>query len=207
MNKKLIITLLVAVGVIAAAAGLFLFVRNGQTNTNNNNNNQTATNKEKKMGKTLVVYYSAQNHTKSVATKIAANLGADTFEITPEKAYTETDLNWNDSNSRVSREHNDASLRNVTLKSTDVPNWDTYDTVIIGYPIWWGIAAWPTNAFVKAVDFGTKTVIPFCTSYSSELGESVTLLKNDAKGGSWQSGHRFSQNTSDSDVKSWTDNL
>lgn len=108
------------------------------------------------MGKTLVVYYSAQSHTKSVATKIAANLGADTFEITPEKAYTETDLNWNDSNSRVSREHNDASLRNVALKSTDVPSWDTYDTVIIGYPIWWSIAAWPTNAFVKAVDFGTK---------------------------------------------------
>ena len=108
MNKKVIITLLIAAGVIAAAAGIFLFVRNGQTNTNNSNNHQTAADKEKKMGKTLVVYYSAQNHTKSVATKIAANLGADTFEITPEKAYTEADLNWNDSNSRVSREHNDA---------------------------------------------------------------------------------------------------
>ena len=86
--------------------------------------------------KTLVIYFSAQNHTRSVATKIAANLNADIFEIEPAEPYTEEDLDWTDSNSRVSKEHDDASLQDVALKTTTVPNWDSYDTVFIGYPIW-----------------------------------------------------------------------
>lgn len=160
-----------------------------------------------KTGKALVVYYSAQNHTRNVATKIATNLGADVFEIAPEQVYTEDDLNWNDSSSRVSREHDDTSLRNIALKSTEVPNWSEYDTVLIGYPIWWGIAAWPTDTFVKNVDWNGKTVIPFCTSYSSGIGESDDLLKAEANGGDWQSGMRFSQDATDADIKTWTDSL
>ena len=99
--------------------------------------------------KTIVIYFSAQNHTKNVATKIATNLNADTFEIEPVEAYTEDDLDWTDSASRVSREHSDASLQNVALKSVSVPNWDEYETVFIGYPIWWGDSAWPVDSFVK----------------------------------------------------------
>ena len=82
--------------------------------------------------------------------------------------YTSDDLNWTNSNSRVSREHNDESLRDVKLKNTKVNNWEDYDTVLIGYPIWWGIAAWPVDNFVKDNNFDGKKVIPFCTSSSSD---------------------------------------
>jgi len=88
----------------------------------------------------LVVYYSAKTHTKAVAKKIAENINADIFEIVPEQIYTSEDLNWTNSNSRVSREHEDESLRNIKLVTTKVDNWEKYDTVLIGYPIWWGIA-------------------------------------------------------------------
>ena len=101
-------------------------------------------------GKTLVVYYSASGNTERVAKAAAEAAGADLFEIVPVEPYTSEDLNWTNDNSRVSREHNDESLRDVELTSTEVANWDSYDTVLIGYPIWWGIAAWPTDGFVKA---------------------------------------------------------
>ena len=158
-------------------------------------------------GKVLVVYFSAQSHTKSVAEKIAKNLDADIFEIEPEEEYTSDDLNWNNSSSRVSREHDDKTLRDVKLKTTDVENWDEYDTVLIGYPIWWGVAAWPVDTFVKANDFSGKIVIPFCTSASSGLGQSGKLLQDEANSGTWGKGNRFSSSPSDSDIKNWTESL
>lgn len=167
--------------------------------------NETESTKENP--KTLVVYYSAQSHTEEVAKKIAKNLGADIFEIEPAEVYTDDDLDWTNENSRVNKEHNDESLRNIALKTTEVPNWDSYERVLIGYPIWWGIAAWPTDSFVKAVDFGNKTVYPFCTSMSSSLGESDDLLKAEAKGGDWKEGKRFSSNAGDDEIKEWTDSL
>ena len=88
-----------------------------------------------------------------------------------------------------------------------VEGWDQYDTVFIGYPIWWGIAAWPVDAFIEANDFTGKTVIPFCTSASSGLGESGELLAEMAGTGDWLEGHRFSSNVSESDVQSWLDGL
>lgn len=108
------------------------------------------------------------------------------FEIEPKEKYSEDDLDWTDDNSRVTKEHEDKSLRNVELKTTKVENWDQYDTVLIGYPIWWGIAAWPVDTFVKTNDFSDKTVIPFCTSASSGLGESGTRLQKETKGGNWK---------------------
>ena len=93
----------------------------------------------------LVIYFSAQNHTRNAATKIAANLNADIFEIEPTTPYTEEDLDWTASDSRVSREHDDTSLQDVALKTTTVPNWDPYDTILIGYPIWRGVSAWPVD--------------------------------------------------------------
>ena len=157
--------------------------------------------------KTLVIYYSAEGHTKKIAKAIAENLQAELFEIVPAKPYTEDDLNWMDNNSRCTREHDNPELRNIELKSTTIPNWSNYDCVIIGYPIWWGIAAWPVNSFVKTQDFSNKTVIPFCTSHSSGLGDSDLNLQKDAKGGKWQEGHRFFQDVSPATVKSWADNL
>ena len=154
-------------------------------------------------GKTLVVYYSATGSTKSVAGKIAKNLNADIFEVVPEKPYTSEDLNWNDDNSRVSLEHSDESKREVALVKSTPDNWEQYDTVYIGYPIWWGIAAWPVNGFVKANDFTCKTVIPFCTSASSGMGESGKQLSAMAGSGDWKEGKRFSSSATESEISDW----
>ena len=158
-------------------------------------------------GKVLVVYYSASGNTERVAKDIAEAAGADLFEIVPTEVYTSDDLNWTNSDSRVSREHDDESLRDVPLTTTEVPDWDSYDTVFIGYPIWWGIAAWPVDGFVKANDFTGKTVIPFATSSSSGMGQSGSLLADMAGTGDWQEGQRFSSGASSSDVQSWVNGL
>ena len=154
-------------------------------------------------GKTLVVYYSASGNTARVAKDIAEAAGADLFEIVPTEVYTSEDLNWTNPDSRVSREHDDESLRDVPLTTTEVPDWDSYDTVFIGYPIWWGIAAWPVDTFVKNNDFTGKTVIPFATSSSSGMGQSGSLLADMAGTGEWQEGQRFSSGVSSDDVQSW----
>ena len=158
-------------------------------------------------GKTLVVYYSASGNTERVAKDIAEAAGADLFEIVPTEVYTSEDLNWTNSDSRVSREHDDESLRDVPLTTTEVPDWDSYDTVFIGYPIWWGIAAWPVGTFVKNNDFTGKTVIPFATSSSSGMGQSGSLLADMAGTGEWQEGQRFSSGVSGDDVQSWVNGL
>lgn len=218
MNRKVIIGI-VAVLIIAVVAVLgysFLSndsddnnVNNNTTNNNSNNNsttdeNVTDDNIGSGTGKTLIVYYSATGNTKEVAEEMAEDLNADIFEIVPSNPYTDEDLDWTDDNSRVSREYADESLRDVELENTTVPNWDTYDTVLIGYPIWWGIAAWPVNSFVEANDFTGKTVIPFCTSASSSLGNSGDILEDLAGTGTWQEGHRFSSNPSDEEIKKFT---
>ena len=158
-------------------------------------------------GNVLVVYYSASGNTETAANYIAQATGGDIFEITPAEPYTSDDLNWTDENSRVSREHEDESLRDVELTTTEVENWDSYDTVFIGYPIWWGIAAWPVDGFVEANDFSGKTVIPFCTSSSSGLGQSGELLAQLAGTGDWQEGQRFRSSASQEDVTEWVDSL
>ena len=158
-------------------------------------------------GKTLVVYYSASGNTERVAKDIAEAAGADLFEIVPTEVYTSEDLNWTNSDSRVSREHDDESLRDVPLTTTEVPDWDSYDTVFIGYPIWWGIAAWPVDTFVKNNDFTGKTVIPFATSSSSGMGQSGSLLADMTGTGEWQEGQRFSSGVSSDDVQSWVNGL
>lgn len=158
-------------------------------------------------GKTLVVYYSASGNTERVAKDIAEAAGADLFEIVPAELYTSDDLNWTNPDSRVSREHDDESLRDVPLTTTEVSDWDSYDTVFIGYPIWWGIAAWPVDTFVKNNDFTGKTVIPFATSSSSGMGQSGSLLADMAGTGEWQEGQRFSSGVSSDDVQSWVNGL
>ena len=158
-------------------------------------------------GKTLVVYYSASGNTERVAKDIAEAAGADLFEIVPTEVYTSDDLDRTNPDSRVSREHDDESLRDVPLTTTEVPDWDSYDTVFIGYPIWWGIAAWPVDTFVKNNDFTGKTVIPFATSSSSGMGQSGTLLSEMAGTGDWQDGQRFSSGASQSDVADWVSGL
>ncbi len=215
MNKKSIGIIIIVIA-IACCIGGFMLLRNNRTEKENNTNSSVTTNdgtQDKSdnninnTGKVLVVYFSATNNTKIVAEKIAKNLNGDLFEIVPEDEYTSDDLNYSNSNSRVSKEHNDETLRNVKLKTTTVDNWDSYDTVLIGYPIWWQVAAWPVNTFVEANNFNGKTVIPFCTSVSSGLGQSGKLLENVANGGNWLEGHRFSSRPSDSDIKEFNDGI
>ena len=158
-------------------------------------------------GKMLVVYFSATGTTQGVAQAVADTVGADLFEVVPSDPYTSDDLNWTNNDSRVSREHNDEGLRAVALESTDVDGWDDYDTVFIGYPIWWGIAAWPMSSFVAVNDFTGKTVIPFCTSVSSGIGQSGELLAELADAGTWLDGQRFSRGSSEADIASWVNGL
>lgn len=159
------------------------------------------------LGNVLVVYYSATGNTERVANSIAEATGGDLFEIEPTEPYTDDDLNWNDESSRVSREYEDESLRDVPLVNTTVDGWDDYDTVFIGCPIWWGIAAWPVDGFVEANDFSDKTVIPFATSASSGMGQSGELLADLAGTGDWQDGMRFSSGAGDDEVQEWVETL
>ena len=162
---------------------------------------------EPKEGKTLVVYYSATGNTEEAASYIAAATGADTLELVPVEPYTDEDLNYNDDSSRVVYEHDNPDARTVELVESTVSDWESYDTVFIGYPIWWGIAAWPVDGFIAANDFTGKTVIPFCTSASSGLGESGELLAEAAGTGNWLEGIRFSSNVSETDVQTWLEGL
>lgn len=235
--KKVVIGIIIAIVIITLGAGAYFMLNSDkQKDADNTNQNVLASNNERKVvkeenttdnseneisnneenkksentstgGKTLVVYYSAQSHTKAVSEKIADKLDADIFEIVPEDVYTSDDLDWTDRNSRVSKEHDDESLRDIKLEKDTVDNWDEYDTVLIGYPIWWGIAAWPVDTFVKANDFSGKRVIPFCTSASSGLGQSGKLLEREANGGDWEDGHRFQSNPTDNDINDWLNNI
>ena len=155
----------------------------------------------------LVVYFSATGNTETAANLIAEATGADIFRLEPAEPYTGDDLNWTDENSRVVYEYNNPDSRHVELVADTVENWEQYDTVFIGYPIWWGIAAWPVSTFVEANDFTGKTVIPFCTSSSSGLGESGALLAELAGTGEWLEGMRFSSGATAEDIAAWLDEL
>ena len=155
----------------------------------------------------MVVYFSATGNTESAANYIAQETGGDLFELEPAEPYTDEDMNYNNEDSRVSREHEDESLRDVELVVDTVENWDEYDVVFIGYPIWWDIAAWPVNDFVKSNDFTGKTVIPFATSANDDIGESGKLLEEMAGTGNWLEGERFSSSVSKDAVTEWIEGL
>lgn len=211
MNKKAIV--LIGIFILVCIIGILVFflINNRESNkkekSNNTNTNETSNNSNIDNKKVLVVYFSATNNTEGVAEKIANNLNGDLFEIEPTDEYTSEDLDWTNEKSRVSREHDDESLRNVELKTTKVDNWDSYDIILIGYPIWWGVAAWPVDTFVKVNDFTGKTIIPFCTSASSGLGQSGELLESESNGGNWKDGHRFTSRPTDADIKTFTDSI
>lgn len=158
-------------------------------------------------GKTLVVYYSVTGNTQEAANYIAQITNGDVFELEPKEPYSSDDLDWTDDSSRVVYEHDNPDDRAVELVAATVPDWESYDTVFIGYPIWWGIAAWPVDGFIQANDFTGKTVIPFCTSSSSGLGESGKLLEEAAGTGNWMEGHRFSSRVTEDDVREWIESL
>ncbi len=154
-------------------------------------------------GRVLVAYFSATGNTAAVAETIAAATSGELFPLEPVTPYTDADLDYNDSSNRTSRERAAASLQNVPLVSTAVEGWDTYDTVFVGYPIWWGGAGWPVNGFVTGNDFTGKRVIPFCTSASSGLGQSGARLADLAGTGNWEEGRRFSSSAGEAEITQW----
>ena len=155
-------------------------------------------------GATLVAYFSATGNTEGVAAAITERLGADVFAIEAAQPYTEADLNYNDDASRVSVEHADGASPELAQVTPD--GWADYDTVLLGYPIWWGEAAWPLRTFVAGNDFGEKTVMPFCTSGSSGIGGSAERLAELAGTGNWLEGERFSAGAGD-DAAAWAAGL
>ena len=150
---------------------------------------------------TLVVYFSATGNTKAVAESIADGLQADIYEIVPAEPYSDADLNYNDDNSRSTKEMNDPSARPEISGTID--NWSQYDKVFIGYPIWWGEAPRIMDTFVESYDFSGKIVIPFCTSASSGIGSSAGNLESLAGSGNWMDGQRFSGSEAATDVQDW----
>ena len=155
----------------------------------------------------LVAYFSATGNTERVANAIAETTGGDLFEITPADPYTSDDLNWTDENSRVVYEYENPEARDTELAACTPENWADYGVVFVGYPIWWYDAAWPVEGFVTANDFTGKTVIPFCTSSSSGLGESGRRLAQLAGTGTWLEGQRFRSGAAREDVASWVERL
>ena len=158
--------------------------------------------------KVLVVYFSATGSTKAVAGYIAETLGADTFELTPQEPYQAADLDYNNSESRVCREHADPALQDVALTSTAVESWERYDTVFVGFPIWWYQAPRIIQTFLESADFSGKTVIPFATSGGSGMGKTVELLRPScAPDTRWNEGKRLSSHASAQEVSAWTKSL
>ena len=160
--------------------------------------NKTKSNMDKK--KVLVVYFSASGNTKNVAQQIAASADADICEITPTKPYTHADLDWNNQQSRSSVEMNNPKARpEIKAPSVDVSK---YDYVFLGYPIWWDLAPRTVNTFIETADLAGKTVIPFATSGSSTIANSVAVLKKSYPKVKWQTG-KLLNHISEKEIGTW----
>ena len=154
---------------------------------------------------TLVVFFSATGTTKGVAEKIAGLEGADLYEIEAAQEYTDADLDWNDQDSRTTKEQNDPSVR-PEIGSEDVAL-EGYSRIFIGYPIWWGEEPRIMDTFVEKYDFDGKTVIPFCTSGSSSIGSSGQNLADNAGSGTWLEGDRLDGSISKDELRTWIEGL
>ena len=152
-------------------------------------------------GSTAVVYFSATGNTKRVAEIIAKLTDADLYEIVPAQEYTEADLDWHDEESRTTIEQNDKSAR--PEMAGDEIDISPYTTIYLGFPIWWGEEPRIMDTFVESCDFNGKTVIPFCTSGISGIGNSGANLAENAGSGNWKDGERFSGGASEDEIKEW----
>ena len=138
------------------------------------------------MKKILVAYFSASKTTEHAAKEIAQAVGADLYEICPDKAYTAADLNWNDKKSRSTVEMNDPACR-PKIAGT-VEHMEQYDTVLIGFPIWWYVEPRIVDTFLESYDFSDKTVIPFATSGGSGIGGAERSLREHCPKANWKPG-------------------
>ena len=157
------------------------------------------------MGKTLVAYFSASGATAKVAKTLAAAIGADLHEIVPVQPYTAADLDWMDAGSRSTVEMKDKKSR--PAMAGQVQDMGQYETVFVGFPIWWYQAPRIIETFLESYDFTGKKVVPFATSGGSGLGKTEDILKAVCPGAQWLPGKRLRSGESAGAVQGWVDKL
>ncbi len=217
MKTKNIIALIIVILVIVAGFGIWIISSNNNSNeqknatTNNNiaNTEENTTDRDSAgdretsdSKKIAIIYFSATGTTRKVAGYIKDVTGGDLIEIVPKDKYTDSDLNYNNGNSRATREQNDSSARPEISNTIDT---DSYDVIYLGYPIWWGDAPRIILTFLDGHGLSGKTVIPFCTSGSSGISTSVNYFKNNYKNINWLDGKRLEP--SQSEVTNWVNSL
>ncbi len=155
------------------------------------------------MSRILVAYFSASGVTKGIAAKLAAELGADLFEIVPERPYTKADLNWLDKRSRSTVEMKDRSCRpGIAFRVVDM---EKYDTVFLGFPVWWYREPSIIDTFMESYNFDGVKVIPFCTSGGSKIGDTWKNLQELAHGATILAGARIPARASAAEVRAWAE--
>ncbi len=208
MNKKIII-LIVVVAIIAVGGFGFWFMSSNSNKSvkktnNTNEKSKVNTNNETSNGKVAIIYFSATGTTRKVADLIENATGGDSIEIEPKYEYTDADLDYNKNNSRANKEQNDSKARPEIQNNIET---DSYDVIYLGYPIWWGDVPKIILTFLDTNDLSGKKVIPFCTSGSSSISESLDTLKNYNKDINWIDGKRFSSETTQDEINDWVNNI
>ena len=156
------------------------------------------------MKKTLIAYFSAGGVTKKLAERMAEATGADLFPILPETPYTRADLNWMNRKSRSTLEMKDRACRPAMAKTADIA---PYEVILVGFPVWWYREPSIIDTFLESADFTGKTVVPFCTSGGSGIGDSAQNLQALAPGAQVLPGKRFSSRTSADELKAWAESF
>ena len=219
MNKKVIALVIVLLVLIGGVVGSILLQNNNpdtnqdkkqeisETNNNNNENKQTqddSNNISTENQKSLVLYFSATGNTEGVAKKIQEVTNSDIVEIQPKEEYTSADLNYNNDDCRANKEQNDKNARPEIANKIETQD---YDTIYLGYPIWWGTAPRIILTLLDNYDLSGKTIIPFCTSGGSGISQSTKDLKDYKKDINWLDGRKFNTSVSNSDIEKWIKDL
>jgi flavodoxin len=187
--------------IVLALTVISLTISSITCNSQNSNNKS----EENKMNKTLVAYFSATGNTAKLARTLATVVNSDLHKIEPKQPYTAADLDWHDSKSRSSVEMNNKAFRPEIANKVD--DMAQYDTIYIGFPIWWYVAPTIINTFLEQYDLEGKTIIPFATSGSSGMGNTNAELKNSCKGAILKNGKRFDANASAKELKKWIESF
>lgn len=222
MNKKIIVIFSIILVVLIVLGLYFVLTNNSENNqtnksNNNQNNNEQNSNQDdgqdinvpssggdSATGESVVIYFSATGNTERVAGYIQEITGSDIIEIIPADEYTSADINYSDDDCRANQEQNDDSARPEIANEIDV---DSYDTIYLGFPIWWGDVPKIILTFLDTYDLSGKTVIPFCTSGGSGISTSMNTLRNYNQNINWIDGEQFSSGASKNAIESWINSL
>lgn len=222
MNKKIIVIFSIILVVLIVLGLYFVLTNNSENNqtnesNNNQNNNEQNSNQDdgqdinvpssggdSATGESVVIYFSATGNTERVAGYIQEITGSDIIEIIPADEYTNADLNYSDDDCRANQEQNDDSARPEIANEIDV---DSYDTIYLGFPIWWGDVPKIILTFLDTYDLSEKTVIPFCTSGGSGISTSMNTLRNYNQNINWIDGEQFPSGASKNAIESWINSL